>query len=239
MLSAPDRSSSFRAKELHQLLDILGERRAAVVLITGPPGMGKTSFLRALRERARARGWVTAGVDGGPVAIDPRTREQRFRAAVMDAISDDAAPDQAERARRDAAITRPLHDTRRADPFLEVLARRSPVLLLLDDYRPSPSLAEWFELSFLPHVRELESPVVVVVTQTARAGRVAEIATDWLELGSLDPEAVRATLLAIGGIAPPLGDAELEYYAHEVRTPLALESLVEVLGLAVDAQVDW
>jgi hypothetical protein len=232
VLPSPERPSHYRGRELNSILSVLNDRRPAVVTLTGGPGMGKTSLIDAVRIRAASRGWQVAG--GGEhtrLAVDPGTRAEPFRQAVLGSFRE---PDDTRvvRARRADAVAIRGHAAR-FDPFVDELARLSPVLLLIDDYRPSPTFAEWFEGSFLRAVRGSRMPVVVLIAPPDPERQLVELATDPIELDPLDPDVVRAELKRLNAaLEPPLGETELEVYVREVNTPQLLDSLTHVLALA-------
>lgn len=70
-----------------QLADVLGEERGVVVLLTGPPGSGKTSALAALHGQwaalSAAVRWLTLGEDDNDPAVLRRHLQQAFAPAPM------------------------------------------------------------------------------------------------------------------------------------------------------------
>jgi hypothetical protein len=190
--------------------------------------MGKTSLLDAVRSRAAARGWMIAG-DGGVLNVNPGTSEQAFRHAVITSF-EQTENTGLDHARREAALST-SSSGERLDPFVDELARLSPVLLTIDDYRASAIFAAWFEESFLRAVRASRAPLVVVIAPSDTGRALDHLATHPIELRPLDDEVVRSVLLGLE-LDPPLTGDELEEYVSEVATPLMLDSLVRVLALA-------
>jgi hypothetical protein len=230
LFATPLPSRDLRAPELDQIVGLLAARRPAVITVCGPPGMGKTSLLRAVRDRAVTRGWVVAGgAEGSRVAVDATMQRHNFMTAVLRAAGQSreatGGPSTAPPARRDVRGGR-------MDPFVEELCRRAPLVVLIDDYRPNPLFEAWFEGTFLPDVRASRSPLVVCVAQRALGRRLEPLATHVVQLGPLDPKLVRRRLLMLDGLEPPLSDDELDVYCREAETPLLLESLMRVLSLA-------
>ena len=229
MLHTPDRPAKYRRRELSEILRILNERRAAVITLTGGPGMGKTSLIDSVRSGAATRGWAIAGGgEHGRLAVDPGTRDHQFRRAVLASFRE---PDDSGvvSARRAAAVS----VGGLAVPFVDELARLSPVLLLIDDYRPSPLFAEWFEDTFLKAIRASPTPVVVVIAPPDPERSLDHLATDCIELEPLEPDVVRSVLMGLNAkLEPPLGESELDVYVREARTPQLLDSLMHVLALA-------
>jgi len=112
-------------------------------------------------------------------------------------------------------------------------ARRDPVLVVLDPYRPPPELAHRIVRELVPAVRATGLPIVFMVL--ARRALRDELAPD-LEVAVKPPEvnAVERTLRAAGeGLEPPLDEAELAVYVDAARTnPRLLTSLAAVLPLS-------
>jgi hypothetical protein len=117
------------------------------------------------------------------------------------------------------------------DPLVIALAGRTPLLLLIDDYRPGPAFAAWFEGSFLPDVRRAGAPLVVVITQPPQSP-LERLATDVVKLGPLGRRLVRKTLKDLPELDPPLKKKELNDYVAAAQRPDVLSSLVRVLSLS-------
>jgi hypothetical protein len=232
VLKTPDRPALYRRRELTDIVGILHERRPAVIELAGGPGMGKTSVIANVRRAAAGRGWAIArGGDEDRFAVDPRTRDVEFRRTVLASFRE---PDDSGvvRARRAAAVAA-RGPAVQSDPFVDELARLSPVLLLIDEYRPSPAFAQWFEASFLGAVRDSRMPIVVIVAAPDSEQSLGDLATDRIELAPLEPKLVRSILMGLDGkLDPPLRDDEIEVYVRGVQTPQLLDSLMRVLALA-------
>jgi hypothetical protein len=119
-----------------------------------------------------------------------------------------------------------------ADPFVADLARRAPVLVMLDDYRPSPPFARWFERRLALGLRSVDAAVVFVVATQTVGPDLAGCADAVIELKPLSLEAVRGALLAIDPpLRVPLDAHELDAYSRHARSPGVLGSLIRVLTL--------
>jgi hypothetical protein len=223
-----------RAPELAHLQAVLAARRPALVVLTGAPGMGKTTLLETWGARASALGWEVAGGNAcRRLAVTPSTDERGFRAALLAATCE--ADDGARRARARATVSAPPARRRALDPLLNELARRAPFLVLLDDYCPNPQFAEWFEDGFLPELQRCGA-VVVMGAAVRVSGCLSHRADRVVALGKLAPADVREALASLGGaLHPPLASHELEVYAKEARVPAVLDSLMRVLQLGVAA----
>ena len=117
------------------------------------------------------------------------------------------------------------------DQLVRDLALRSPLLLLIDHYRPAPVFAEWFEGSFLPDVLRTGALLVIVISQFPNS-RLEPGASDVIELGPLKGKLVREALEALPALDPPLERKELNAYVKKARNPDVLACLLRVLSLA-------
>jgi AAA ATPase domain len=224
-----------RARELAHLHAVLAARRPALVVLTGEPGMGKTTLLETWAGRATALGWEVAGGDGcRRLTVGPSTDERAFRAALLAATraSDD---DGARLARARATVSAPPARRRTLDPLLNELARRAPFLIVLDDYCPNPQFEEWFEDGFLPELRRCGAAVVVGLAVRG-PHHLSDDADRVVALGKLAPAEVHAALASLGAsLRPALEPRELEVYLQRARVPAVLDSLLRVLALEATA----
>jgi RecA/RadA recombinase len=227
MRTAPNARRHFRRRELDVLLGILSARRPAVVDVSGEPGMGKSELLKELSLRASALGWAVAGgEDARRLAIAPSTSEREFRRTVLAA----SPPPPKEVHESGLHRTPPKH---RIEPLVDELSRRAPLLALIDDYRPSPTFAHWFESRFLADVKASDAAVVVTVAQRPGGRPLQEVASDVVALGPLDPELVREELgELLPLLEPPADEAEISTYVSAAKSPLILDALIRTLTLA-------
>jgi DNA-binding CsgD family transcriptional regulator/tetratricopeptide (TPR) repeat protein len=221
-----------RDADLARLLDRLdaglrGGGDGAVVLVVGPPGIGKTRLVRAALEAKSTDATVlfggapalTGGLAFAPIveALGPHLRglDRRRQAAMLDELPDLARlfPDLAppppptdaglERMRLFDAIAR----------LLSTLAAQQPVILAVDDlHRADP-----ITLQLLDYVSRglADAPLVVVATardviddqdvafRALRNTLVTSGRSSELELGRLEPDAVAAMAHDLLGGDPP------------------------------------
>lgn len=212
--------TSFRTRELKQLLAILARRGPAVIVVRGAPGMGKTMLMGELRGSALVHGWAVAGGDReAPLSIGPRTTDLTFLQDVLTSagLTADGAPQ-----------PRGVKDL-----VFQELVRRTPLLVIVDDYRPGEEFAHWFERDFVSLVRTCTVPLVLALPHRPGGGGIEKLATDVVALEELDAAVVRAVLHQLAPRLEPTPTAdELDCYADEARTPEVLDSLVRVLSLA-------
>ena len=189
--------------------------------------MGKSELLRELAVRASALGWAVVGEeDEGHLVIAPSTSERAFRDAVLG-----IAPEPPRAVHESGLHRKPRKHM--VEPLVEELIRRAPLLALIDDYRPSPMFADWFESRFLADVKASSAAVVVTVAQRPGGRPLEELATDVISLGPLDPELAREELREVLRLVePPADERELSAYVREATTPQILDGLVHVLSLA-------
>ena len=223
-----------RARELAHLHAVLAARRPALVVLTGAPGMGKTTLLETWAGRATALGWEVAGGDAcRRLTVGPSTDERAFRAALLAATCENDNGARLARAR--ATVSAPPARRRTLDPLLNELARRAPFLIVLDDYCPNPQFEEWFEDGFLPELRRCGAAVVVGLAVRG-PHHLGDDADRVVALGKLAPADVHAALASLDGALPtPLEPREREVYLQQARVPAVLDSLLRVLALEAAA----
>lgn len=234
MSTIPDAPLFFRTQELDRILAIVGQKRPAVIVLTGAPGMGKTGLLDTLRARAAADGWAIGGTTGDhKLTVDPRTTPGRFREQLVATLSEPHQPEHT------IATTSSLVQRTRsvdADPVVADLAERSgggPVLITIDDFRPSPAFSSWFERRFVPGLLTSGLPIAVVMAERLGGADVRASATAVIELGPLPVELVKGSLAELSEtLDPPLSENEFSVYAREARSPALLDSLLRALSLA-------
>ena len=207
-----------RARELAHLHAVLAARRPALVVVTGAPGMGKTTLLETWGARASALGWEVAGGDAcRRLAVTPSTDERGFRAALLAARASPTT------ARASPALARRSPLRRRAAARSIRCSTSSPggrrSWSLLDDYCPNPQFAEWFEDGFLPELQRCGAPWWSAPRCGSRTASATAPTASWRS-GSSRPPTCTQALASLGRCArPPLAPHELEVYAHEPASP--------------------
>ena len=217
-----------RESELAQCAALLDRRGPALVLVSSDAGVGKSRFLQGLAESSAPAGWTVLPASGqGELSVGPATTQSEFTARIRHMLGLPASGDPLQgRATLQVA----------APGLARQLAARSPVLLLIDGYRPSASCAAWFERQLMPDVRRAGAPVVFALAEVPDqlSGCMERAAPELvIRLGHLLPETVRSHLeQACRVVEPPLTDDELGRYSRAVsRDPELLQALVSVLCL--------
>jgi DNA-binding SARP family transcriptional activator len=225
-----------RARLSKALEDTALDRRERVILLTGPPGLGKSRLLDDLHDRARQRGGTVlegrafeaeAGRPFGPW-ID--ALRQLPASALGQGLGADLAALLPELGRDDTA---PQSRDRLFGAVLELIAQRAvnapPVVLMLDD-------VQWLDAAsaqLLHYVARMSRPRALLVTLTARDGELVDNETvrrtlrglremGLLEEIPLEPLGRAETADLVRAIAPDL-DAD-RVFAESAGNPLfALE----------------
>lgn len=230
-----------REPELARFDKILEDRQALLVVVTGGPGVGKTSLLHAIRDRAETIGWNTVppSATNDFLRVTPETTEADFSNQVQALIvvpSDQSfiekSPGQ--------SLGETSPEQQPLNPVAEQLRARAPLLLFIDGYRPGPEFADWFQTRFMQDVKRSGTPVIVV------AAELPEWATKYLSpqadqifsLGELEEQAIRQHFTIIGRqISPPMTEEELKAYVGAARNdPELLGRLTRVLRLAPQSE---
>src|SRR3954462_4407372 len=202
-------------RELDLLLDeALDRRRGRLVLVEGPPGIGKPRLLDALRPRARERGAVVVSARASEL-----DRDFPF-GVVRQLFEPTVARERTELLEGAASRARPLFDAAPASdaaaepPAVELfhglywlvanLAERAPLLLTIDDIHWADAASLRFVQFLVPRLEEL--PVLV-----ALASRIEEPGYDHGVIDALvtDPLArvLRPAPLGDDAVATLVGSA--------------------------------
>jgi DNA-binding SARP family transcriptional activator len=176
---------------LRSVADQVAGGRAAVVVLEGEAGIGKTRLAEAAAEGGRAAGWSVAwsrcADDAGAPALWPWTQvleqlgqEELTPLSVAD--GDDA----------DAARFRLFQDLRAR---LKTAAATTPVLLVLDDLQGADTTSVQLLGLLARHLPR--APVLLVVTARTVGEQLPEAVTDCLGRLAREPA---ATCLRLGGL---------------------------------------
>lgn len=213
-----------RARELDVLRAALESARAGtggLVLVSGPPGIGKTRLVEELVGEAGpvTVGWGAALDDDGMPVLWPWTRAAAAWAEVRAALAADVTPEQAGPA--DAAATTFAADTAALDALAARAHVEPPVLLVLEDLHWADAATVRLLERLVAGVRRV--PVLAVVTHRP------------VETGAFGPAVPR--LLAAGATVPvtlgplsPDDAAALLDHAVERADPAAVRAAIDRAG---------
>jgi hypothetical protein len=229
-----------RDQYLARIEDLLEKKEAALVLIKGKVGMGKTTFLRAVEHSARRVGYSVAG----GLSVGRDTNELQFAHKVYNSLG--VAP---------AAVRSTLELPPGVKPDVELhtsvapasegsrspltdvadaLAAAAPVVVLIDEFRPRSAFLNRFVAAYLARVRKKRAAIVTVV-----GGRKKDLvplesdADSEIVLERLDEAALRSDFESLGELEPPLTAEEIEVYVCEAaRSPELAAALLHLLPLA-------
>jgi hypothetical protein len=213
-----------RERELDAIDTILRDGTPPLAVLTGPAGSGKSLFLRQVGHYASMRGWAVIPGPAGPapLVVTPDTDVESFYRelqAMLGITVDDISIGR-------NATTPP------APAVLDQLRQRAPLLILVDDYHPTPSFGAWFTDVFIPSLRgAAEAVIVAVACRPDVADRLALADTRKIELVRLGADDIRRLLADVGQhIAPPMSPDELDaYVAATLEDFEALGRLTRVL----------
>ncbi len=225
-----------REQELARFRTILQEGHPLLMVITGGPGVGKSSLLHAFQAQAVTAGWTAApGSASECLRITPETTEESFIDQVQNLIavlSDQSFIEKspAKTSVEGSAAQPPLL------PIVEQLRFRAPLLLLIDGYQPEPAFAEWFQTRFVKEIKDTAAPVIVVVSERPDgATKLTVLAEQIVTLGVLEEPAIRKHFETMNQqISPRMTEDELNIYVDEgFQKPEMIGSLTRVLRLAL------
>ena len=225
-----------RAREWEVLRGVLDSGRSAVVLITGPPGSGRTYLMQRFGELAKRHHFWTAGFDpDGAFAVERTTRLGDVDRALTALLVGEEAATASAIARGTENLD--LWTVRPEARMLSLIERRAPVAIAVDGYDPNPSLGAWVDAELLPRIRESVGPVVLAFAD--RLDRLSEIirpADTVLELAALDVDEIAEHFLAMtDGARNRLTESEAWAYATAASVdPALMKSFDAVLRAAAD-----
>lgn len=226
-----------RDQELASFGKILRDKQAQLVVLTGGPGVGKSSLLRKFQSLGEEAGWNTAKLPDS-IRINQEATPDSFSTqlqAVLSVPTSKSFIEKRSTSAVDSATGQPLL------PIVERLSGLAPFLLTIDGYRPGPEFGEWFEKVFLNDVKRSAAAIVIVLAERPQAAtKMTPFADQIIQLGPLDDNSIRQHFTELGRkISPPMNEMEIQEYTKAAQEDTeVLERLTRVLRLALPAPND-
>jgi hypothetical protein len=219
-----------REDELARLGEVLAENEAAVVIISGPTGVGRHALIDGACRQAPK--WKLMPPTGLGVYVEPRTTADGFAQRLRIAIGAPpvVVPETADGS--DGALPS-LSDAQQVAATLTGLA---PLVLILERYRPQRGMDRWLADALMPALRDANAAIVLAILDPPEdVTRLTAITAEHIELGALAPDAVRPEIVeATRSVHPPLTDSELEVYVQGIaERPGVFDSLLRLLAVPV------
>lgn len=229
----PPASPIGRRAEWEALQDRLARHRSAVVLLTGPPGSGRTYLLRSLGEAAKDAGFAVAGCEES-LPIEPTTQLSDVARALAAVLGEKHQQNQDVDSGRGRVLKaiRSLGDLVQTERLIfTTIDTAAPVLIGVDGYMPSTTMQTWIVSRLVPHVRRQRDPILLVFTDRAEAlSELRSIADEVHDLGSLNVTDIQEHLRTVTTeLQPPLSVEELEAYATAAANDPSLLGALEAV----------
>jgi hypothetical protein len=216
-----------RSRLFETIISELSSPKSELILVTGSAGSGRTHLLRHLVAEAPQLGYhVAMANDGELVTIEPSTSIADVR-LFAEKVANDIA--------QDSSIV-PEHQPTpsglaEAKHIAAILRELTPLLVVIDGFRPASAFQAWFTDLLIPRLRGRGGRVSAVVADRAEALEpLARFSDLTVALGPLDPDEARMYLRnAAEGLSPELTTDELErYVAATVTEPGLFRALLAV-----------
>jgi hypothetical protein len=214
MREAPiGRRQTFRA-----IRSRLASSQPSLVIVSGPAGSGRTHLLGYLSAAAESLGYrVLQGTDSDPVTVGPSTTTADLRRRLQNLNPPDTR--------------QPGPRGDEAQEIAGLFRRLSPLLVLVDGFRPAADFASWLTDALIPRLRQTGGRIAAVVTDNAESLRCLRPLADLaVSLGPLNAGEVRGELSqAATGLSPGLTEEELNSYVEAAAAePATLSALLTV-----------
>jgi hypothetical protein len=224
-----------RSETFNAITSRLAASTQSLIIVAGNAGSGRTFLLRHVAAAAGQLGYrVLQGSDSEPVTVEASTTvadfRRRFEGLLMEHPQRPYLPRY--ELRRDDSDLTAINDP--ADlQIMQLIRRLSPVLILVDGFRPSTAFAAWLIESLIPRIRQSADRVAAVIADNQESLRpLRKLADLAVTLGALNSREVRAELTrAATGFSPGLTEAELDQYAKaSVTDPATFSALLTVFN---------
>jgi hypothetical protein len=237
-----------RSRELAQVEELLARREPAVVTVSGPTGIGKSTLLSAVGDLALAADWQSVGARREPGTPGLAATAETTMAEIASAIVDELEPWTAARTagqsarattanENGSATTAPSAETQFLPPVERAVTtleqQHKPVAILFDGYRPSRDVDQQVVAMFDRARSARALTVIVAADREPEKTALGEAADLHIVLGAFAEDDVRAYLDELtAGVEPPLTSAERDVYVDAARQrPDLLDSLARLFGL--------
>lgn len=237
-----------RDTELRLLRAPLERHTAALALVCGEAGIGKSTLVRAVREEARQRHWLVIPNDDEAIEVgygdNDVTFLREFKRQLTHALTqrgdepiaraEEEPPHQRVRAKVKSLLAGTelpamTPGRRRSSELSSQLRQAAPVAVTVNLHAPDTGMARWFG-KLWRDIRAEDGPVVVLaMLDEDPEPSLATAADQIIRLGPLGRDEVLVRLVAAAGQLPM---RELIDYAEVIRNDLRLfDSYLRLLPL--------
>jgi hypothetical protein len=225
-----------RSVEYRRLVGPLRSDSFCLLVISGPPGSGRSHLIEYVRDAATDLGYRSSlGVNEDLVVNATTTLSDVLRALTSVASDRRKELTLALWFALGAALVHKVLDTARLErEVLNAFTAAAPLLLAVEGYAPNAFFELWVRHRLIRDLRARRVPIILVVAGSgASVSSLARVADAAVELADLDVAEVKNYLKAWSAcVNPPLSDQELDCYSEAAsRQP----SLVNAFSHVLDA----
>lgn len=230
-----------RGREYDRLVGQISIDHPAIVVVSGPPGSGRTDIVRRLATVADEMQFHCLGVNE-QLVVERATK-------LSDILRVLEAQPRVERPAQNSSTSRSgwlktvfelaesrIESANTEKNLLQRLARLAPLYLAVEGYRPSPTFDSWIRNRLAPWIRREQIAIMLIITGSPReVASISDIADVTIELGSLDlPEVVEFFKSQFSSIEPPGSTTEIQQYANAAASQPSLVSAFQRVLSAIE-----